>query len=143
MNIQQLNHDLILLVEQKIKLSQLDYSHKEYDQVEDELHDMEDDFVEEFGEFLEDILADIHDEYFKGDEVLMPTAYIADTYKKTNKDGNVEYDVDYKQGVSVRTKQFIGQETYLALVPNPVRFVLTVKGIGKKVVWNSLEQEAS
>ena len=142
MNVQQLNHDLILLVEQKIKLSQLDYSHKEYDQVEDELHDMEDDFIEEFGEFLEDILADIHDEYFKADEVLMPTAYIADAYKKTNKDGNVEYDVDYKQGVSVRTKQFAGQETYLALVPNPTRFVLTVKDMGKKVVWNSSEQEA-
>lgn len=63
MDIKKLDHALALLVEKNHELNALDYNDKNYDRVEEELHDMEDDFLDEYGDFLEEVLRDVHDEY--------------------------------------------------------------------------------
>ncbi|MGB5979358.1 MAG: hypothetical protein WBG62_18230, partial [Cyclobacteriaceae bacterium] len=61
MDIEALNSNLIKLVDLKIELSKIDYNQPEYDDKEEKLHDMEDDFLEEYGDYLEDALHTVHD----------------------------------------------------------------------------------
>src|SRR5690606_41042830 len=100
MDIQKLDHALALLVEKNHELNALDYNDKNYDRVEEDLHDMEDDFLDEYGDFLEEVLRDVHDEYCPDSDVLLPIAYLAKQYQKTEKeDGSVHYDASVKEGV--------------------------------------------
>ena len=50
MDIKALDRELAALVEMKNKLSVLDYSDENYDTIEEELHDLEDDFLENYGD---------------------------------------------------------------------------------------------
>jgi hypothetical protein len=68
-DIKKLDEDLTALVKAKIALSKLTYADKDYDKIEEELHDMEDDFQENYGEYLEEALADVHDEFCPDNDV--------------------------------------------------------------------------
>ena len=46
------------IAEKRNELNGLTYNDSNYDDIEDDLHDLEDDFNEEFGTFLEDVLQD-------------------------------------------------------------------------------------
>ena len=46
MNVEQLNTDLIELVSKRNLLSSINYNDEAYDQVEEDLHDFEDEFLE-------------------------------------------------------------------------------------------------
>ncbi|MGB3780666.1 MAG: hypothetical protein WA960_20035, partial [Tunicatimonas sp.] len=61
MNVDALDKALSQLVEKKITLSHLTYNDDQYDLIEEELHNLEDDLVETYGDHLEDMLADVHD----------------------------------------------------------------------------------
>jgi hypothetical protein len=56
MNTENLNKQLVALIEKKQALGKLSYNDERYDDIEEELHDLEDDFNEEFGPYLEDVL---------------------------------------------------------------------------------------
>ena len=135
----QLNTTLAALIEKKNQLSALSYDDKEYDEVEEELHDLEDQFMEAHGDYLEEALEKVHDKLCPDNDVLMPIAYLANKYEVVGKnpDGSVSYDVKGKEGVWVDVDKYDGKDTRLVLIPNPVRLVLIIDGKNKEVVWQA------
>ena len=139
MDIKKLDHALALLVEKTHELNALDYNDKNYDTVEEELHDMEDDFLDEYGDFLEEVLGDVHEEYCPDSDVLLPIAYLAKQYKKVgkNEDGSDRYEVGPKEGVLVDADAYPNQLCKLVLVPGPTRLILNIKNKEQKEVWTA------
>ncbi len=133
MDISTLDRDLITLIERKSKLSKLDYNSSQYDQLEEELHELEDGFLDKYGDYLEDALHEVHDEYCPDNEVLLPIAYIPS--KVVVSEG--EYDVPGDQGVYVEADDYESSETKLVLLPSPTRVVLLVNPEQKEVVWKA------
>lgn len=133
MNLQKLNTDLVEIVEKRIQLAELRYDDSQYDELEEQLHDLEDNFLKKYDDYLEDLLLDIHDEFCPETEVLSPIAYLAKNYVR--KDSN-NYDVLGDQGVWVEIEEIPEKEAHLVLLPNPLRVVLST-GNFKKVVWKS------
>jgi hypothetical protein len=132
-DLQKLNTDLVEIVEKRIQLAELRYDDSQYDELEEQLHDLEDNFLKKYDDYLEDLLLDIHDEFCPETEVLSPIAYLAKNYIR--KDSN-SYDVLGDQGVWVEIEEIPEKEAHLVLLPNPLRVVLST-GNFKKVVWKS------
>jgi hypothetical protein len=132
-DIKKLDEDLTALVKAKIALSKLTYADKDYDKIEEELHDMEDDFQENYGEYLEEALADVHDEFCPDNDVLLPIAYLADEY--VIQEDTIE--VAPGQGVLVEADDFASSKVTLALAPQPTRIVLQAGNDHKEVVWKA------
>lgn len=128
-----LNQDLVDLVEKRITLAALSYDDIRYDEIEEQLHEIEDAFLKKYDDFLEDILLDIHDELCPDNEVLSPIAYIAKKYKVKEKN---QYDVFENQGVWVEIDEIPDREAHLVMLPNPLRIVLTAGGF-RKIVWKA------
>lgn len=126
MNAADLNAALLKLVEKKHELAQLAYNDARYDDVEEELHDLEDTFNDEYGEYLEEALESVHRRLRSDTDVLLPTAYLP-TSPATAAPGP-------KEGVWIDSEEYPGKKVYLALVPNPTRFVLAV-GAERKEMW--------
>ena len=137
MNISQLDNALIALVEKKTELSRLPYDDVCYDEVEDELHQMEDDFLSRYGAYLEEAFHVVHDEFCPDNDVLLPIAYLAKKYRKTKekRNGKPTYDVTPNDGVLVDADDYPNIITRLVLVPNPTRILLLTKNGKKVVVW--------
>ena len=102
----------------KAELSVLDYNDPRYDDLEEQLHDLEDDFQDKHGEFLEDALQSVHNDLCPDNDVLMPIAYLG-------------------KGVPVEVDKFPGKDTRLILITNPPRIVLTVGKDKRDVVWTA------
>jgi hypothetical protein len=132
-DIKSLDKDLTALVKAKIALSKLTYADENYDKIEEELHDMEDDFQENYGEYLEEALAEVHDEFCPDNDVLLPIAYLADEY--IVKEDTI--DVAPGQGVLVEADDFASAKVTLALAPQPTRIVLQAGNDHKEVVWRA------
>ena len=130
-DLEKLNQDLVNVIEKRVALAALSYDDIRYDEIEEQLHEAEDDFLKKYDDFLEDILLDIHDELCPDNEVLSPIAYIAKNYQV--KDSN-QYDITENQGVWVEIDEIPDKEAHLAILPNPLRIVLTA-GNFKKTVW--------
>lgn len=92
------------------------YNDPKYDEVEEQLHDMEDSFLEEFGDFLEKVLLDVHDKHCSDSDVLLPIAYLG-------------------EGAQVDSDKYPDKETRLILEANPPRFILKVGKDNHEVVW--------
>lgn len=131
MDIKNLEKSLLEIVEKRNELSVLDYSDVAYDDVEEELHDLEDDFVDEFGAEIEGILDDIHEELKSDTDVLLATAYLAKSYKKTE----VGYQVSASDGVSIDSEKYPKNKLQLVIIPKPFSFVLVIDNKDKKIVW--------
>lgn len=136
MNIQALDKALVEIVEKKNTLSQLNYNDKNYDKVEEELHDLEDDFVEAYGEYLEDVLAEVHDELCPDNDVLLPIAYLANKYVKKEENGKVTYHAA-DGGVLVDVDEYPDKLTRLVLVPKPTRLMLQLGNNHEEQVWTA------
>ncbi|MEQ8361421.1 MAG: hypothetical protein RH948_01060 [Cyclobacteriaceae bacterium] len=115
-------------------LQKLDYNNPKYDDLEEELHDLEDDFQENFGEYLEDVLQKVHDQHCPDTDVLHPIAYIAKAYTVSS---NSEFIVDGSDGVYVEMDKYPGKETKLALAPNPMRVILNIGEERQEVIWSA------
>jgi hypothetical protein len=131
MDTENLNKSLVALIEKKLELNQLSYSDDRYDEIEEELHDLEDDFNEEFGPYLEDVLEDVHAKLCPDTDVLLPTAYLPN-----NLEGEAS-NAGEKEGVWVDSDEFPGKESRLVLIPNPVRLILSVGKTIRKEVWKA------
>lgn len=134
-----LDKALTEIIERKNALALLSYDSKDYDKIEEELHDLEDDFIEKYGDYFEEELERIHEEICPESEVLLPIAYLAHKYIKTgqNPDGSHAYDVNYKDGVWVDVEKHPNKDTRLVLIPNPTRMVLLIDNKSKEVVWQA------
>jgi hypothetical protein len=133
MDIEQLDKDLNKLALKKNELIELEYDDADYDRLEEELHELEDDFQEKYGEYLDEALSLIHDEFCADNDVLLPIAYLAKSYKVTN--GN--FDVDLDQGVLVDVDDYPGKSTRLVLLPSPTRIILQVDENTREEVWRA------
>jgi hypothetical protein len=74
---------MIAILEKRLALSKLSYSDDTYDDVEELLHDLEDDFNEKYGDKLEEILEKVHLAHCPESDVLLPTAYLAKKFVET------------------------------------------------------------
>jgi hypothetical protein len=140
MNTEKLDKAVLKLAEAKTTLSEMDYSDPKYDELEDRLHNLEDAFLENDAEMLEDIIADVHDELCPEEEVLSPISYIADSYLKLgeNENGPV-LDVNAEQGVMINLGEGkFKSQPRLVVVPNPLRVILNVDG-SRFRVWPKSE----
>jgi hypothetical protein len=139
MNVNKLNDDFIAIAEKINELDDMDYSDERYDDLEEELHDLEDAFIEEFGSELEEAIALVHDEFCPDNEVLLPIAYFAKNYIRLRKDnfGKYSYDVEFGEGVPVEVDDFPDQEVRLVLVPGPTRLLVTVGENAKQEAWRA------
>lgn len=139
MDLNQLDKDLTVIIELRIKLSTFSYADQEYDDIEEELHDLEDDFNDNYGEDLERELDKIYGLLNSDNDVLLPSAYLANQYVPLMPDarGIVSYEVKGKQGVPIESEQFDGQDVRLVLISNPARIVMQINGRSLKDVWRS------
>jgi hypothetical protein len=137
-DLKKLNASLAEIIDDRNKLSKLTYDSKDYDKIEEELHDLEDDFTDAYGDYLEAALEKVHDQICPDSDVLLPIAYLALNYKIVGKnpDGTTAYDVENKEGIWVDADKFPGKDTRLVIVPNPLRILFVVDG-QKKVVWEA------
>lgn len=117
MDLKALDQSLLKIVKKREELGKIDYNNPKYDELEEELHDLEDEFQDEYGDFLEEALQQVHDEYCPDNDVLMPIGYLG-------------------QGVPVDVDRLPGKDTRLMLVPTPVRIILAVDD-KQQVVWSS------
>ena len=139
MDLNKLDSALTEIVERRISLSKIPYSDDSYDDIEEELHDLEDGFNEEFGDDLEEELDKIYGKLKSDNEVLLPSAYLANTYVPMLPDasGKISYEVKGKEGVPVESEQFDGQDVRIVIIPNPTRFVMLINGVALKDLWRS------
>lgn len=137
MDYKKLDKDLTAIVEKRIVLSHMSYADEAYDDLEEELHDLEDDLNEEFGDDLEDILDKIYAQIKSDNEVLLPSAYLANVYHPMVPDaaGQITYEIKGPEGVPVESEQFDRMDVRIVLVPNPTRFVLQINGKSMKDMW--------
>ena len=118
MDIKALDNALAEIVKKREELAKVDYNNPKYDDLEEQLHDLEDAFQDEYGEYLEEAFQDIHDKFAPDSDVLLPIAYLG-------------------KGVYVEVDQYPGKDTKLMLVPAPPRIVLTVGKDKHEVVWTA------
>jgi hypothetical protein len=122
------------IVKRRMELQGIDYSNPKYDEREEELHDLEDSFHDQYGEYLEKVLQGVHDEYCPDTDVLYPIAYIAKKYVINDKN---EYSVSPAEGVFVEVDKAPGKEAKLVIVPNPTRVLLSIGKDKQHVVWTA------
>lgn len=136
MDVEKLNDDLCELVSRRNVLAAIGYNDAAYDEVEENLHDFEDDFLEKYEDYLEEGLQTVHDKYCPDIDVLLPIAYIAKKYiEKTDQEGNMTYGVGANEGVLVEVDKYPKSDVRLILVPSPVRVVMTIDNANPLVVW--------
>lgn len=132
MNLKALDKDIQELIKRRSELLKLNYNNPQYDELEEKLHEGEDAFQEKYGEFLEEVLQDVHDEHCPDSDVLMPIAYLAKKYIISDKG---QYSVEASEGVFVETEKYQGKDTKLVILPNPVRIVLNIAKDNQLLVW--------
>ncbi len=139
MNIKKLDEDLATLARKMNELASMSYDDVNYDQTEEDLHDLEDEFQDKYGNYLEEALKAVHDEFCPESEVLLPIAYVAKKYnvKKDKKTGTDSYEVPLGEGVLVEVDQYLNLETRLVLAPHPTRIILNVNKSHAEVVWQA------
>jgi len=139
MDTKALDEYLIALAEKRMELNRLNYSDKSYDKVEEELHEIEDDFIDKFGDDFEKILEEVHKEHCADADILSPIAYLANEYaiKGKKEDGSPKFVIkNYKQGLLVETKE--EEAGRLVILPNPPRILLfTNEGTKVDEVWKA------
>ncbi|NIK74614.1 hypothetical protein FHS56_002139 [Thermonema lapsum] len=129
-----INQLLIKIIEQRLKLSKLNYDDPKYDDLEEELHDMEDELIEEYGDFLEDILVDIHEEVCPEVEVFTPISYVPREVLVEKKGKERHFISPYGQGVWIECDHE-GREAYLVILPKPLRVELVHSPDERRTVW--------
>lgn len=139
MNWEKLDKELTEIVEKKNQLSAMDYSDEKYDDLEEAIHDLEDDFNENYEAVLEKEFEKIYTRLKSDTDILLPTAYIANKYKPVLPDANgvITYEVTGREGVPIESDQFDRQDVRLVLVPNPVRILMIINGKSVKDIWKS------
>ncbi len=122
---------MLAILEKRLELSKLNYSDDNYDDVEEMLHDLEDDFNETYGDELEMILEKVHDKHCPESDVLLPTAYFAKKFVETE-DGEIE--IGKTEGVEVEWIEDPAVNARLVLLPAPLRVLLMTKK-GMEIVY--------
>lgn len=134
MDIKALDKALQEIAKRRNELQKVDYNNPKYDELEEQLHDLEDQLQENYGDYLEGVLQGVHDAHCPDNDVLHPIAYMAKAYAISDKN---EYAVGEKEGVFVELDDQPGKDTRLVLVPNPPRVLLNGGKEKQKVLWTA------
>jgi hypothetical protein len=134
MDVKELDKAIQEIAIRRNALKKIDYNNPKYDDLEEELHDLEDSLHVKFGEYLEDVLQDVHDKYCPDTDVLYPIAYLAKSYTINDKN---EFTVATSEGVFVEVDSIPGKDTKLVIVPNPIRVILNVGKDQQQIVWTA------
>src|SRR5258708_37808235 len=134
MEFKELDQALQEIAKHRMELQKIDYNNPKYDDLEEVLHDLEDSFHVKYGDYLEEVLQQVHDEYCPDTDVLYSIAYIAKNYQINDKN---EFSVSPNEGVFVEVDKLPGKDTKLVILPNPPRVVLNIGKDKQKVVWSS------
>jgi hypothetical protein len=118
MDTKALDNALQAIEKKRDELSKLNYNNPKYDEVEEQLHDMEDDFQDKYGDFVEEALQNIHEEFCPDNDVLLPIAYVG-------------------KGVFVEVDKYPGKDTKLILASGPPRIILAVGKDKQEIVWTA------
>jgi hypothetical protein len=118
MDAKEVDEALGRLAAKRRELNTIDYSNPRYDELEEELHDMEDEFQEKYGAFLEKILQEVHNSHCPENDVLLPIAYMGD-------------------GVPVAIERSPKMDARLILESNPLRILLRKGKDQQEVVWSA------
>ena len=132
-----LNKDLLEIVLKRNELSRLSYNSPEYDIVEEELHDLEDNFDENHGKFLEEVLSSIYKKISPKSDVMVPIAYIAKKYKISSQADSDEkqFDPANNEGIIIDAVDSRKEIMRLVMAPNPTRFLLQEGSKKRTEVW--------
>lgn len=128
MNTDELNTALLALIEKKQELQSLKYDDPRYDDAEETLHDLEDDFNEKYGDYLEAALEKVHTDLQSDTDVLLPTAYLP------SRPGVAPMP---KEGVWVDSEKYPGKEARITLIASPVRIILMVGKQVQQELWKA------
>jgi hypothetical protein len=134
MDIKGLDNAIQEIVQRRIELAKIDYSNPKYDELEEQLHDLEDNLQDKYGEYLETALQEVHDKYSPDTDVLYPIAYLAKTYIVSDKN---EYSVAETEGVFTEIEGQPSKNTKLVIIPNPPRIVLNGGKEKQQVLWTA------
>ncbi len=134
MEVKELDKAIQEIAVRRNELKKLDYSDPKYDDLEEQLHDLEDSLIDSHGGYLEEALQEIHDKYCPDTDILLPIAYLAKTYSIS---ANNEFSVSSAEGVYVEVDSMPNKETKLVMVPNPLRVILNVGNEKKLIVWSA------
>jgi len=136
MDIEALDHSLVAIVNKKNELFKIGYQDPRYDDVEEELHDLEDSLMEDHGEEIEEVIQEVHDKICPDTDVLLPIAYLAKSYVPAkNEDGSDTFDVDLREGVPVILDEYPDKLSRMVLVPAPPRLIVQVNRAKRFLVW--------
>ena len=136
MDLDALDQSLVAIIRKKNELKRIGYQDPRYDDVEEDLHRLEDQLMEQHGKEMEKVIQEVHDKICPDTDVLMPIAYLANAYVPTRDDqGNETYDVDLKEGVPVILDEYPDQLTRMVLLPNPPRLIVQVNREKRFLVW--------
>jgi hypothetical protein len=106
------------IVNYRAELSKIDYNNPKYDDLEEKLHDLEDDFQDEYGDYFEEVLQKVHDQYCPDVDVLLAIAYLG-------------------EGISVELEKLPGRDVRLILATSPTRLILGFTKDKQEVVWTA------
>lgn len=134
MDLKALDKALQQIIRKRNELQKLDYNNTKYDDLEEELHDLEDGFQDQYGAYLENILQEVHDKICPDTDVLLPIAYVAKVCQISGKD---EFAVSTSEGVFVESDNYAGKDTKLVILPNPLRVILNVGKDKQEIVWKA------
>jgi hypothetical protein len=118
MDVKALDKSLLEILKKREELSKIDYNNPKYDDLEEQLHDEEDKFQDQYGEYLEEAFQNVHDDLCPDNDVLMPIAYLG-------------------KGVPVEVDKFAGKDTKLILATSPPRIILAIGKDKQEVVWTA------
>ncbi|MBS1488800.1 MAG: hypothetical protein JST43_14565 [Bacteroidetes bacterium] len=133
MDIKALDKAIQEIAFKRTELKKIDYNNPQYDDMEEALHDLEDVLHENYGDYLEEVLQEVHDKLSPDTDILLPIAYLAKSYSISGKN---EFSVAHTEGVYVEVDSMPGKETKLVIVPNPLRILLNTKE-KQQEVWRS------
>ncbi len=138
MNTVSLNKAILALIKIKSKLVTMGYDHPDYDDVEENLHDKEDEFLDIYGDFLENILQDVHKKHCPDNDVLLSTAYLPNSYKENinTQSGESTVAIEDNDGILVDLAKYPNVEARMLLLPNPTR-ILIISAKTEILAWTS------
>jgi hypothetical protein len=134
MELKALDHAIQEIALRRNELKKIDYNNPKYDELEEELHDLEDSLHVKFGDYLEEVLQNVHDKYCPDTDVLFPIAYLAKSYLVNDRN---EFAVANNEGVFVEVDSIPGKDTRLVILPNPIRVILNVGKDQQQIVWTA------
>lgn len=136
MDLKALDQSLVEIIKKKNELKQIGYQDPLYDEIEEQLHQLEDALMEKHGKEMEKVIQEVHDRICPDTDVLIPIAYLANSYVPTKDEkGNESFDVDLKEGVPVILDEYPDRLTRMVLLPNPPRLIVQVNRKKRFLVW--------